>query len=155
MKYGSDLRWVMPRLLVNSDTRRSYLFEGNAGLVFVRGSACVNWGTLYFVAGLAYVSPVHPEDRSISGHVRPTIFLGSACVVSPLLFARRAPGGPIYFKASPIYYFLGSTGVMWGPLYFFDMSKSVYYLQGHSATKPPKYLATMLSRGPAAEGETP
>ena len=53
-----------------------------------------------------------------------------------------------------IYYFLVSTGVMWAPL-LFVMSKSVYYLHGHSAIKPPKNFATMLSRGPAAEGEAP
>ena len=95
----------MPRLLVNSDTRRSYLFEGNAGLVFVRGSACVNWGTLYFVAGLAYVSPVHPEDRSISGHVRPTICLGSACAIY----------GPPYVVPCLVYFSLGHPEVQYIP----------------------------------------
>ena len=83
-------------LTCRSDTRRSYLLGRQRRSCLFRSSACVNCGTLYTVASLAYVSPVHPKDRSISGHVRPTMFLRSACAIY----------GPPYFVPCLLYFSL-------------------------------------------------
>ena len=42
-----------------------------------------------------------------------------------LLFA-RGPGGPVYFKPSPVYFFLRSAGVLWGPLYVWGKSRVLF-----------------------------
>ena len=92
-----------------SNTRRSYLFEGSAGLVLFEGPPvqtgvrCTLWHRLRFACapkGPIYFRACPTDD--VSGIRRCNLWSALLCAVSPLLFARRAPGGPICCKASPI-----------------------------------------------------